>query len=375
MVAAKRRMQYGGFHGLRQNDDLSDAEYVAIKAQIEKVNSVSRDWLGYIERRGLDPSIFHPQNEWADIINVATSRSALHPTDYFNLNYVRLMSPFTGFHLPFLDRIDGFRRFDNKLSRDIQNACAQGIPADIAERMDALNPFERLEHTINDYLSLIARLPDKYIVDVPQRSGEVGLLINERLVNPEVLICQGRINALHDLGVLPLIERKIAENGCARILEIGPGYGALATALRSLYPQKLEYIAVELPYILWNCVAYMTTNNYGSASHVMQSGEPFPSSFGVLFLANYLLDEFKNNIGPVDIAINTMSFIEMSKPQVTYYRDTIRENLSSDGVCVIEGVPSRPHHVDCDSIFSETMTKVRTSNNPALNLVPLGLWC
>jgi len=279
------------------------------------------------------------------------------------INLVRLWSPFTGFHLPFLDTISSFRRFDNAITDRIRTEIASGIPENIIELMDTLDPQERLAHVIGEQLKLTADIPKQYIAKAPPRGGEVGLVIDDAIVNPDTTIAQGRINSLYNANILEFIEQSIIRHGKCRILEVGAGYGALATALHSLYPGRLEYIVVELPNILWNAVCYM-----GAVGDPCLIGpdQKFPETFETALMSNYLIEEYRDDMGPVDLAINTMSFIEMSETQVRYYRDLMNDLLRSDGWCFVEGTPTKPHHVNCDLLFSETMpNRVDVPQEPA----------
>ena len=190
------------------------------------------------------------------------------------------------------------------------------------------------------------------VVKAPTRGGEVGLIIDDAIVHPDTTITQGRINSLYNANILEIIDQSISRYGKCRILEVGAGYGAFATALHSLYPGRLEYIIVELPNILWNAVCYL-----GAVGNPCLVGpnQKFPETFETALVANYLVGEYRGDMGPVDLAINTMSFIEMSETQVCYYRDLMSDLLRSDGRCFIEGTPTKPHHVNCDLVFSETM--------------------
>lgn len=349
------------FHGLRQNRDLSTEEYGRIKALVAKVNDLVHRWPGYVSSASLDPDIFHTQNEWAEIIKISQAEAMTYSDSYRAINLVRLWSPFTGFHLPFLDRVDGFKRFDDAQTEAVKLAVANGIPENIIELMDTLDPQERLAHVVDEQEKLTANLPGKYVVKAPPRGGEVGLVIGGVITNPDTLITQGRINSFFNAGILELIERRIAENGKCRILEIGAGYGALAHALHAIYPNDLEYVVVELPNVLWNAVCYLGALG---PIEICGPGEPFPRQFSTLLIPNYLTEEYRQAISPVDLAINTMSFIEMSEAQVRYYRDLIHDTLAAGGKCFLEGTPSKPHHTDCQALFSETMKGRNVPSGP-----------
>lgn len=83
-----------------------------------------------------------------------------------------------------------------------------------------------------------------------------------------------------------------------------------------------------------------------------QTARWIPERFDHLFVANYLLDEFAESLGPIDLAVNTMSFPEMSKAQVSFYAEMFRRLLRPDGVVFDENGVFLPHHVDSDAILA-----------------------
>jgi hypothetical protein len=78
-----------------------------------------------------------------------------------------------------------------------------------------------------------------------------------------------------------------------------------------------------------------------------------PDDFQFLFIANHLLDKALPSLGPIDVAINTMSFPEMSAPQIRYYGEIVKQLIGNDGVLFEENAAVHPGHVDNKPIFEE----------------------
>lgn len=124
-------------------------------------------------------------------------------------------------------------------------------------------------------------------------------------------------------GVLEKLAQDIELHGHARVLEIGAGYGALAYALKSIFGDRLEYVVVDLPSSPSYSAVYLSVLHGGKGCFVLERDETPPDHFQFLFIANHLLDQALPFLGPIDVAINTMSFPEMSAAQTRYYGEII----------------------------------------------------
>jgi hypothetical protein len=145
--------------------------------------------------------------------------------------------------------------------------------------------------------------------------------------------------------------RTIEERGKVRVLEIGPGYGALGYALRSIFGSKLEYVLVDLPSSLYFSTIYLSTLLDDEGCHLATPGCVVPERFNCLFVANYLMDELGPRLGPIDLAINTMSFPEMSEAQIRHYAELCARLLRPDGIFFDENGVYLPHHFDSDAVL------------------------
>lgn len=348
-------------HSLSDNYHLTPEQHAYCTTLIDRVEHVYEGAPAYIDREGLDATLFFPGNEWADIIPV---KGLTFRRTYHDVNYVRLMSPFAGFYLFFLDRLD--RRLYSEPWNDefLSDVRQHGLRADHIDLLiSKVNPGERLAACVDvvggisscadEYRRHIQNVPKQYIVKTPRMFGEIGIEINGLLVNPDVVLCQSRINGMLSAGVLDKLNLDIARRGRARVLEIGAGYGPLGQALKTIYGDQLEYIVVDLPSILYYPSIYLSTLVNGEGCHVLLPGDKVPEQFNFLFVANYLLDEFGDALGPIDLALNAMSFPEMSPQQVRYYGELLKRLLRVDGVVFDENAALKPHHTDSKAILAE----------------------
>jgi hypothetical protein len=343
--------QIGSVHALESNHSLSREQYALAIALVGRIQQLYNGAPEYVERKGLDPSLVFPGNEWADIVPV---RGLKFRTDYNDINFLRLNAPFAGYHLTILDRIDDPHFPAPWTKAFVEKLGAEGIPDDIAERTRALyDPADRLMPVVSEYLDHVRNVPSRYIVGTPRLFGEVGVEVDGVLVNPDVSLCQSRINGMLCAGVLDKLDADIARRGRARVLEVGPGYGALAYALQSIFGERLEYICVDLPSSLYHSTIYLSTLAGGEGCHVLTPGDSVPDRFNFLFIANFMIGEVSDRLGPIDLALNTLSFTEMTAAQVRSYGENFESLLGKNAVVFEENAMVRPHHTDIKAIFSE----------------------
>jgi hypothetical protein len=351
-------------HGLRDGYRLSPEQHAYCVELIDRVEKVYRAAPSYVDRRGLDRTLFFPGNEWAGIVPV---EGLMFRRAYNDVNLMRLMSPYAGYHLMFLDRLD-VRLFAEPWDDEFLAEFRQhGLREDLVEILiQKVDPLERLAGCVEEYRKHIRNVPNQYVVKTPRMFGEIGLEVDGLLVNPDVTLCQSRINGMLCSGVLDKLHADISRRGKVRVLEIGPGYGALGQALKTIYGDRLEYVAVDLPSVLCSSSIYLATLANGEGCHVLLPGEAVPASFSMLFVANYLLDELGDSVGPIDLALNAMSFPEMSAPQVRYYAEFLKRTLRPDGVVFEENAALRPHHTDSKAILADVFPYRKTVSSDVI---------
>src|SRR5207248_2158 len=108
------------------------------------------------------------------------------------------------------------------------------------------------------YDNLVSTIPERYRLVAPPRAGEIGALHNGRILNPDLILYQRRMNALYAGGALQQLEEIIAAEGSANYLEIGPGHCFFAWALARCFDDKLNVFLVDLPYVMGNGCAYLS---------------------------------------------------------------------------------------------------------------------
>jgi hypothetical protein len=370
LFARKPTHKIGPVHSLRDHPRVSQEQYEWCLGVIPQIQDLYDGAGDYIKRRGLDPALAFPGNEWGELI--ATSGIKL-PSRFNDVNYLRLNAPFTGYHLPILDRLDrpqfataGMRDFVMKISRE-------GIPDDVVDQFEVrIDPAERLRPHVEEYLKHIRNVPPQYIVQTPHLFGEIGIQVDGALVNPDVTLCQSRVNALLCTGVLDRLDDAVARRGRIRVVEVGPGYGALGQALRGIYGERLEYVGVDLPTSLYHTAIYLGVLAGPERSKLLRPGDGLPSQFGTLFVANYLIDEIADALAPVDLAINTMSFCEMSEAQVRRYGELFHRWIGREGSVFEENGTYLSHHVDSKAILSSIFPHRTTASSDRVATQP---WC
>jgi hypothetical protein len=131
-----------------------------------------------------------------------------------------------------------------------------------------------------------------------------------------------RLRALHRSRVL----RHLSGRPAPLILEIGAGYGALALALKHALPGA-TYVIVDLPDSLALSGCYLATRQL--APVIVASGEPLSPGSVLLCPATAL-----ERLPPlaIDLAINTLSFAEMTEAEVERYARFLAPHLSAGGV-------------------------------------------
>lgn len=165
-------------------------------------------------------------------------------------------------------------------------------------------------------------LPSEYVCQPPLVLGEIGYQVGTCCVNRDIISYQERINLLLELGVFERL-RNIQR---ATILEVGAGYGALAYFIKQILPH-VTYIIVDLPRSLLFSGCYLTVTLPEHSVGVLDQ-DPCATG-GVWLVVNRLLNRLKSV--RVDLAINTLSFAEMSPSLVSQYASFIAQHLNPEG--------------------------------------------
>ena len=163
-------------------------------------------------------------------------------------------------------------------------------------------------------------LPVRYRLEAPQACGEYGHMIDGRLINDATLRWQKLIRSLHLAGVTDDLE----QHRRPMFLEIGGGYGALAHQFVTLFPNAL-YVIVDLPETLLYSAAYLSLIHGPKRVRLVSPGESVgrntPDNVSFVLVPNFALNVLRRL--RFDLAINVMSFQEMTAGQIGRYLEFV----------------------------------------------------
>lgn len=174
--------------------------------------------------------------------------------------------------------------------------------------------------------------------------GGFGHDIDGSLVNLDTLKFYECLIAMKRGGLLDGLEQ-----GAPRVLEIGAGWGGLAYQFKTLFARP-TYVIVDLPHSLLVSATYLLTA-FPDCKHYIygDDGSPFADgseAYDFVFLPHYAFWNYA--LPPMRLAINTVSFQEMTEEQVTAYLD-------------------RLHEIGCPKVYS--LNRDRSPHNRALSKV------
>jgi len=178
---------------------------------------------------------------------------------------------------------------------------------------------------VDAWFALAETLPETLHLTLPARFGEIGWKHGQHLINHDAHAYLTRVAMMHELGILS----RMKHAGCPRVLEIGGGFGGLAWMLMQVLPPA-RYVIVDLPESLAFAAVYLSVlfpalhNTVVSNRHEAEEVSEGP---GFTFALFHCL-----RFPHVDLAINTLSFAEMTAVQVTAYGQFIAGNLAPGGV-------------------------------------------
>lgn len=287
-------------------------EWRAAKRLGKRINAAVDRRDAIIARRGLDAQFCLPDANWAPDA----------PNDY--LDIYRLIRPLKWKdvrHLRFRSLIfSGFSLLHMRTAEAGMRAQFP-VPDEISLAPDP--PGTTLLHRE----LLTKHLPSARVFRPPCALGEIGWLVDGGITSYEILVYQERVTLLHQSGVLDWLERL---GRPPRILEIGAGYGAIATALTSCLP-GCQYTICDLPESLLFSGLYLTLAARRRVSLLDHpTVEPTPGT--IELLPNYLFDDVVASGRRYDLAINVLSMSEMSDYQIATYARGLLGLLDPDGV-------------------------------------------
>jgi putative sugar O-methyltransferase len=319
----------------------------------------------YIARHQLDPAVALPGNNWdpdADQPFQNRYRSILKG-DYSVLNNLRLYAQFSSYDLATQRLITS--------GRDVPS-----ITADFDEQMERLAPAP--DDWVRRYLAAIRNVPERVVPTYPKVLGEIGWDYEGRPINHDAYAYQERLNLMFEAGIIDWLRDRIQERGSVNILEIGGGYGGLAHALISILPGGLNYFICDLPESLLSSTIYLGIT-HPDRDHLLYEGTD-PKELSNLegagrcvYVPNYMFDDFLAANCSVSLAINTLSFPEMTEAQVRYYGERLRKLIGTEGVLFEQNNDGRwVGLLDCKAILSEYFPFRRTLRPKSIPVISKG---
>jgi hypothetical protein len=165
-------------------------------------------------------------------------------------------------------------------------------------------------------------VPAEYLCEMPRDMG--GILLGRYLVNLESASYQERLQILYRTRLLDRLKQKLRPT----IVEIGGGFGALAFCIKRIVPEA-RYVIVDLPGSLVHSACWLAQWCPASRIAVYQPESSVPTADFVLMPHTTFSGALELSI---DLAINTLSFSEMSAETVADYASQIAKRLTLDGV-------------------------------------------
>jgi hypothetical protein len=336
-------------HLLADNEPLARDAYPAIAhglRQLERVHRALRDTVG---EQQLDPEVFLPGGLWTDLCNL----DRFERWTYDLVNHVRcLNSLFTGFDTLAWERRDGPRVNWADLAHFRARVLATGVfPRDLdrllEERFLLRSKLELSGYLAAAHAELVEGVPERFIARCPNRMGEIGVVHEGRILSPDLLTWQSRINAMVGGGATAVLEAAVAARGVGRVLEIGPGYCFIPYVLHQAFGGRLQIFLVDLPRMMAFGYAYLSgLVGADQVSILAEPGRPIPTTPFVC-LPHSLVPAYADALPPFDVAYNAISLNEMNAKQVAFYLAFIDAHLADDGVFFLEqGGRYRDGHED-----------------------------
>lgn len=330
------------FVGPRDNWKLSDQDFAAACELCERMVALRDGRADYLRERGLDERIYLPSHMWGQPF-VASNFRKIAQQDRHTIDHLRFLTyNFTGYSMLTMAACENTPELLE-------------VPADV----DAIvrTAAGRAADAAVEFVRSTQAMPRERIVTTPRMFGESGWDVDGAVVNWDTWSNQQRINGLHGSGVLDLLQRRVRENGRARVLEIGAGFGNLAHAIHGVLGGAVDYVVVDLPESMIYSSIWLSTVLRGRRCTVARPGAPLATGeggngSGTTFVANHLLDEFLPQLGTFDLVLNVMSLSEMSPAQVGYYGACASDLIGETGVFYEQNYLLAGIHTDVVSILA-----------------------
>lgn len=353
-------MRINGRVRLKDLRAISQQEFDTAIHICEVIKKIVELRASYIETHALNPDIALPAANWEedshsqwwyDIYRFVLTH------EYDTINNLRLYTQaFTGYEL-----------MSMSFSRYIPlNAIGKGpvkrVPDNFDEIIDELAP--KPDKFVTGYIDITRRIPKWMIAKTPKCLGEIGWDVDGSPVNYDVYSYQERLNFLYEAGIMNWLRRKVETEAVVNILEIGGGAGGLAYQIKRILP-KANYFICDIPESLLFSSLYLGITRSDCKHTIYDATDKSVldrNDCGFKFIPNFMFDDIVAAQVKVDLAINTLSFSEMSEKQVRYYAEKLRMILGDTGLIFEQNQDNRPQgccyskEILCDYfVFRETI--------------------
>lgn len=357
-------MRINGRIRLSDLRSISQQEFDIACRICEEIRKIQESRFAYIDEHRLDPEIALPACNWAEDAENAIHdlyRFVATPT-YDAINRLRFFTqPFTGYQLISFSRGHGKTRVPQ-------------IPDNFDEQREKL--ASRPDRWVHRYLLITRHLPTEMIVKAPKILGEIGWNVGGSPVNSDTYAYQERVNLLFEVGIINWLRKKIELTGSANILEIGGGYGGLAYHLKEIIP-RTNYFICDIPEALLFSSLYLAISK-PRYSHSIYDGTDrnalYRSDFGFKFIPNFMFHDLVATNVRIDLAINTLSFAEMSEKQVRYYGKNLKTMLRDTGVLFEQNFEFTGDPKKCLPDYFGFKKNIKAKSVPVLQYGHADLW-
>ena len=325
-------MPFEGFVFSEETSFLSDAEY---EASLRFLEYVARS-IEYRERLAASnpeqAKIFLPDEGWhpdnqpsfeldGSTKNAQTSYELLATGDRDIIRKLRLYGhAFTGYQLATLELAENRPWLSRKLPGNWDDVL-----------MFLAGPPRK---SVFDYVSVANRLPEELRADAPRKFGEIGWLIDGKIVNDDVSSYQSILCLLHENGLISGLREKFSDGRPLHIIEIGGGYGGLGYFLSKLFQEKIRYTIIDIPESLAFSSIYLSVlfPNLNTLFIDSESAITSAPKTGFTFVPNMYSRTFTQINARADLVINTLSLSEMSDEQIHDYCQQISIMIGDTGI-------------------------------------------